>query len=124
MKQIGYQRQARSHAVEVKGAFWGILGALVLIGYALWATLNIYSNRQYTALGKAVDCVERPSFEYFSFCNPQADGPACGLASQSRMMHFYEPIDYACAQFEPKRTFVFRVVDPEREPLEVADNSG
>jgi len=122
MRRIGYTKP-RAQAVELKGVVWGILGFMALAAYAVWATANLYANRQYTALGKAVDCVERPSFEYFSFCNPQADGPACGLASQSRMMHFYEPIDYACAQFEPQRAFVFRVSDPDREPLEVAEQT-
>ena len=119
MKQITYRRP-KSQAVEIKGAFWGILLALTLVGYSVWASLNIYSNRQYTAVGKAVECESRPSYEYFRFCSPQADGVACTLASQSRMLAFYEPIDYACAQFEPQRVFVFEVSNPERDTLEVA----
>ncbi|NQY98949.1 MAG: hypothetical protein HRT82_17480 [Henriciella sp.] len=122
VKQIGYHRPAkRAQAIQLKGFFWFALFFLALLGYAVWATVNLYVNRQYVAVGKAVECVERPSFEYFAHCNALADGPACTLASQSRMMAFYEPIDYACAQFEPSRAFVFSVPNPERDTLEVAE---
>lgn len=108
MKQIAYRRP-KSQAVEIKGVFWGILLALTLVGYSVWASLNIYSNRQYTAVGKAVQCVERPSYEYFRFCNGLVDGKACTLANRTRMMDWYGPVDEACAQFEPHRTFVFTI---------------
>ncbi len=125
VKQIGYHRPAkRAHAHEIKGVVWFGIFFLALLSYAIWATAYIYSNRQNVAVGEAVRCVERPSFEYFAHCNALADGPACTLASQSRMMAFYEPIDYACAQFEPSRAFVFSVPNPERDTLEVADSSG
>lgn len=121
MKQIPYQRPVkRAHAVELKGVVWFGLFFMALLAYAIWATANLYSNRQYTALGKAVQCVERPSYEYFKFCNAQADGAACMLASQSRMLQWYDPIDEACARFEPQRAFRFHVPNPERDTLEVA----
>lgn len=123
MKQIGYTR-TRAPAVEVKGVVWFGLFFMALIGYAVWSTAYIYSNRQHTLIGKAVDCVQRPSFEYFGFCSPQADGPACMYASQTRMQAFYDPIDFACAQFEPQRAFRFHVPSPERDTLEVAEQVG
>lgn len=124
-KAIPYQRPIkRAHAVELKGVVWFGLFFMALLAYAIWATANLYANRQYTALGKAVECDRRPSYEYFRFCSPQADGVACTLASQSRMLAFYEPIDYACAQFEPDRSFVFHVPNPDRDTLEVAEQTG
>ena len=125
VKQIGYHRPAkRAQAHEIKGVVWFGLFFMALLAYAIWATANLYANRQYTALGKAVQCVERPSYDYFAFCNGLVDGKACMLASQSRMMQWYDPIDEACAQFEPQRAFVFEVIDPETEPLEVAEQTG
>jgi len=108
---------------EWKNAFWYILGFIALVGWAGYATVNMFANEKYVQLGKAVDCIERPSFEYFAFCNARMDGAACTLASQSRMMQFYEPIDYACAQYEPQRPFVFPV-NNEPETLEVAEVKG
>jgi hypothetical protein len=124
-KQIAYQRPVKkAQAIQLKGVVWFFLFFMALLAYAVWATASLYSNRQYTALGKAVQCVERPSYEYFKFCNGLVDGSACMLASQSRMMQWYDPIDEACAQFEPKRSFVFEVPNPERDTLEVAEQAG
>lgn len=124
-KQIGYHRPVkRAQAHEIKGVVWFGLFFMALLAYAVWASVYIYSNRQNIAVGQSVDCVGRVSYDYFRFCNAQVDGAACMWASQSRMLQFYEPIDYACAQFEPQRAFVFEVRDPETEPLEVAEQVG
>ena len=96
---------------------------IALIGYSIWASQQILMNRQAVLIGKSVDCVERPSFDYFAFCNGLRDGAACTYESQSRMMRFYEPIDYACAQLEPSRVFRFPV-EKEPETLEVAEVTG
>jgi hypothetical protein len=36
------------------------------------------------------------------------------------MLAFYDPIDEACAQFEPSKAFVFSVPNPERDTQEIA----
>ena len=121
MRRIGYTRpRATAKAQEIKGVVWFGLFFFALLAYAIWSSAYIFSTRQSVAIGLAVDCIERPSFDYFAFCNANVDGPACTLASQSRMMQFYEPIDYACAQFEPQRAFVFKVYNPDTDQQEIA----
>lgn len=88
--------------------------AAVLLAY------GVLHDRQYISIGKAVDCENRLSYDYFTFCNPLRDGEACTLESQSRMQKWYSEIDYACAQFEPKKPFVFPI-HREPEPLELAE---
>jgi len=120
-KQLTYRRaKHRPQAVELKGVVWFGLGIISLFAYSIWATGKIYADRQYAEIGRAVICEDRPSYEYFRFCNPQADGVACTMASQSRMLEFYEPIDYACAKGEPERPFVFPT-NSDRMPTMVAD---
>lgn len=105
---------ARTKAVEVKGAVWYGLALVAVISALIYSVALNVSNAQYVKLGQSVDCVERPSFEYFNFCSPVADGVACSYASQTRMMAFYDPIDQACASFEPKRVFRFPVSQPDQ----------
>ncbi len=119
--QLAYRRRtAARQTQEIKGAFWYILGILAVICVAIYSSASLVANQRYIQLGKSIDCIERPSFDYFAFCSPQADGAACTLASQTRMQQFYEPIDYACAQFEPDRRFKFPV-NNEPETLELAE---
>jgi hypothetical protein len=102
---------------------WVLLAVIASLAHSLWAELRAHQNRQAVLIGKSVDCVERPSFDYFARCNALHDGAACTHESRSRMMEFYEPIDYACAQLEPSRVFRFPV-EKEPETLEVAEVSG
>ena len=99
-----------------KAPFYGALLFIAVVGYAVWATQHIMVNREATLIGHSVSCNDRPSFDYFAFCTPLRDGAACSLESRSRMMEFYEPIDYACAKTEPQKQFRFPV---NREPVEV-----
>lgn len=112
----------RPKPIELKFGKWGFWAFLfVLVSPALIVGYNgvntALMNSHYIRLGKAVNC-DRPSFEYFAYCNALWDGPACTLEGRSRMMKFYEPIDYACAQLEPEKAFVFPVY--EAEVIEVA----
>ena len=113
--KVARQANARVHNWS-KWAFWIVLGVLALAAYAVWATYYILTNRDATLIGHSVACVERPAAEYFQACNALWDGPACALESRSRMLEFYEPIDYACAKTEPPKQFRFPV---SREPVEV-----
>jgi hypothetical protein len=106
-----------------KAPFYLALLFIVVVGYAVWATQYILLNREAALIGHSVSCNDRPSFDYFAFCTPLRDGAACTYESQSRMMRFYEPIDYACAQLEPSRVFRFPV-EKEPETLEVAEVTG
>ena len=110
---------AKVHNVS-RWAFWVALFILALIAYAVWITLYVLSNQQAILVGKSVDCVDRPSYDYFAFCNGLRDGAACTHESRSRMMTFYEPIDYACAKSEPPKQFRFPT-HREPETLEVAE---
>ncbi len=123
MWQVRREEKARPKVHEWKGAFWIVLGLFALLALLVWSLSQNVMNHRYVQLGKSVDCVERPSYEYFNFCNAKVDGAACTFASQSRMMQFYEPIDYACAQYEPQRPFIFPV-NNEPETLEVAEING
>lgn len=111
-------------AIEIKWASWPIwLIASVLlfaVGLNIYNGLNkAYWNAQYISVGKAVDCRNRPPPTYLQWCNPKVDGVHCIHESRTRLAEWHEPIDFACAQFEPDRTFVFPV-DNEPESLEVA----
>jgi len=106
---------ARVHNVS-KWAFWLALAFIASLAHSVWSELRAHQNREAVLIGKSVDCVERPAWDYFAFCNGLRDGAACSLESRSRMMEFYEPIDYACAKTEPQKQFRFPV---NREPVEV-----
>lgn len=90
-----------------------VLLAIALLAFMAYTHLVLLKDRKYIEAGKAA-CDNRPSFEYFSFCNARFDGPACAHETRPRMMDWYEPVDYACAKAGPDRVFVFEV----REPLE------
>ena len=113
--KVARKANARVHNVS-KWAFWFVLSWIALLAWGVYAFIHIQTNSQATLIGKSVDCVERPAWDYFAFCAPLRDGAACTLESRSRMMEFYEPIDYACAKTEPQKQFRFPV---NREPLEV-----
>ncbi len=122
----GKYRVARKGARPIdlgKAPFIFALSWLAMAAALIWCAVHITSNRQATLIGKSIDCAERPSFDYFAFCNGLRDGAACTLESRSRMMAFYEPIDYACAQLEPPRKFRFPT-HTEPETLEMAEVSG
>ena len=107
------------HATEVKWVFWALLSWVALAVGLIWCLIHIYSNSQYIAVGKSIDCDGRPSFEYFRYCNAIADGVACMHENRTRMMAFYESIDSACSQFDEQRPFVFPAYY-EPEAIEVA----
>jgi hypothetical protein len=106
-----------------KAPFYLALLFIAVVGYAVWATQHILVNREATLIGHSVSCNDRPSFDYFAFCTPLRDGAACSLESRSRMMQWYEGIDYACAKTEPPKQFRFPV-NKEPETLEIAEVSG
>lgn len=120
--KVARKANARVHNVS-KWAFWFVLSWIALAAWGVYSFIHIQANSQATLIGKSVDCVERPSFDYFAFCNGLRDGAACTLESRSRMMEFYEPIDYACAKTEPPKKFRFPV-NRETETLEIAEVSG
>lgn len=93
------------------------------ISFVTWVHWDLWKDRKYVAAGKAACLADRPSYDYFAFCSPLADGPACTHESISRMQAWYDPVDYACAQFEPDRVFVFRInaTQSEPQPLEYAE---
>ncbi len=99
-----------------KWAFWLALIFLASLAHSVWAELRAYQNRHAILIGASVDCIERPAWDYMAFCSPLHDGPACSHESRSRMIDWYEGIDYACAKTEPPKQFRFPV---SREPVEV-----
>lgn len=113
--KVARKANARVHNVS-KWAFLFVLGVLALAAYSVWTTLYILTNRDATLIGHSVACTDRPAAEYFMTCNAIWDGAACMHESRSRMLEFYEPIDYACAKTEPPKQFRFPV---NRDPLEV-----
>lgn len=103
---------ATSHLNWLLAVF--VLPVLVWVGLGIYNEVNqAYWNGQYIKLGKAVDCQKRPNPSYLT-CLPSVDGPACAYNTSSPLQIWYAPIDFACAQYEPERVFVFEV----REPLE------
>ena len=113
--KLARKANARVHNVS-KWAFWFVLSWIALAAWGVYAFIHIQANKQAILIGKSVDCVERPAWDYFAFCNGLRDGAACALESRSRMMRWYETIDYACAKTEPPKQFRFPV---NREPVEV-----
>lgn len=96
---------------------------IALAAYAVWSTLHIQSNSQYTLLGKSVDCVKRPNWEAVQRCNAARESVACMHETKTKLADWYSDIDRACAQFEPQRQFRFPAYY-EPETLEVAEVSG
>ena len=105
---------------------WGFL-ILLMLPAALWTYNGIneaFWNAELIKLGHAVDCRTRPNPNYLAkFCAIEADGDSCADESRNRLQRWHEPIDFACAQYEPDRTFRFPAYR-EPETLEVASVSG
>jgi hypothetical protein len=107
-------------AVEVKWVFWALLSWVALAAGLIWCLIHIYSNSQYTLLGKAVNCVDRPHWEAMQRCNAARESVACMHETRTELAEWYSPIDYACSQSEPQRPFVFPAYN-EPETLEIAE---
>ena len=129
MPRLIQTKVARKPAHEIKSArfiIWGfIVAACFWIGLGIYNELReAYWDSQYIKLGHAVDCRTRPNPNYLAkFCDIEADGDSCADESRNRLQRWHEPIDYACAQYEPDRTFRFPAYR-EPETLEVAEVSG
>ena len=117
--KVARKANARVHNVS-KWAFWFVLSWIALAAWGVYALVHIQMNSQATLIGKSVNCVERPAWDYMAFCSPLHDGPACTHESRSRMINWYEGIDYACAKTEPPKQFRFPV-NRETETLEIAE---
>lgn len=113
--KVARKANARVHNVS-KWGFWLALAFIASLAHSVWSELRAFQNRDATLIGKSVNCVERPAWDYMAFCSPLHDGPACTHESRSRMINWYEGIDYACAKTEPPKQFRFPV---NREPVEV-----
>lgn len=111
---------SRAKPVEMKWPVWILLA--VMVSPALLLTYNAVNeallNRHYIALGKATSCIERPNWESMQRCNATMEGEACLHETQTALMDWYGPIDYACAKSEPGRMFRFQVRPQEVEYAE------
>ena len=112
---------AKVHNVS-KWAFWFVLSWIALAAWGVYSSLHMYMNKEATLIGRAVDCVNRPSPMALK-CDPWVDGIACTEGSRGWLRDWHQPIDYACARFEPDRVFRFPV-NRETETLEIAEVSG
>lgn len=102
-----------------------LFGAPTLLAL-VWTVVGVnqyFLNSHYIALGKAVNCIDRPHWEAMQRCNAAREGVACMHETRTELANWYSDIDYACSQLEPERPFVFPAYN-EPETLEIASNEG
>ena len=102
-------------------ATWLINGLIFLLAFPglLWVfvSLDTWANKKYIEAGKAA-CQGLPSYEYLLRCDQRSDGVACTDENRTRLMDWYDPIDFACAKIDNDEPFVLPV---SQSPVEEVD---